>query len=211
MECVEQRLCKAAPSGGQISLDRVRCRAAAVALDKVIDTRRTVPAWMEIRPTLFRAADDCRNPGTSKSHHSPGEERLARRVDESVARWSLVLGFVATVLDSIISIDNLSPRRQEPGTGSMMVGWGCSNFFLAQGAAATLAGCAACPISGQAALLTPLGWLTDRMLAAPSMEWPAADWWTAFSDPQLDALISEALARSPDVAAAGARVRAAEA
>lgn len=46
---------------------------------------------------------------------------------------------------------------------------------------------------------------------ARSGDWPAAAWWRSFGDPQLDALIGEALASSPDVAAAAARIRAAEA
>lgn len=41
----------------------------------------------------------------------------------------------------------------------------------------------------------------------PSAAWPQQDWWTAYGDPQLDALVAEALAGSPDVAAAQARVR----
>jgi len=40
---------------------------------------------------------------------------------------------------------------------------------------------------------------------------PAAQWWTALGDQQLDALIQEALANSPDVDAAEARLRAARA
>lgn len=38
-------------------------------------------------------------------------------------------------------------------------------------------------------------------------EWPREAWWRAYGDPQLDALVEEALAGSPDVAAAQARVR----
>lgn len=41
--------------------------------------------------------------------------------------------------------------------------------------------------------------------------WPATSWWTTFGDPNLGALIEEAVNGSPDVAAAAARVRAAEA
>jgi len=37
-------------------------------------------------------------------------------------------------------------------------------------------------------------------------QWPRQDWWTAYGDPQLDALVAEALAGSPDVAAAQARI-----
>ncbi|TCM19577.1 NodT family efflux transporter outer membrane factor (OMF) lipoprotein [Novosphingobium sp. PhB165] len=36
--------------------------------------------------------------------------------------------------------------------------------------------------------------------------WPQQQWWTAYGDPQLDALVTEALAGSPDVAVAQARI-----
>ncbi|WP_159863923.1 efflux transporter outer membrane subunit [Novosphingobium sp. 9U] len=41
----------------------------------------------------------------------------------------------------------------------------------------------------------------------PAAAWPREQWWRAYGDPQLDALVAEALAGSPDVAAAQARVR----
>lgn len=37
--------------------------------------------------------------------------------------------------------------------------------------------------------------------------WPSADWWKRFNDPQLDALVDEALKGSPTLRAADARVR----
>ncbi len=39
--------------------------------------------------------------------------------------------------------------------------------------------------------------------------WPSRDWWKALGDPQLDALVTEALADNPDIAMAAARARAA--
>lgn len=42
-------------------------------------------------------------------------------------------------------------------------------------------------------------------------EFPAQDWWRSFGDPQLDALVAEALQGTPSLAAADARVRKAEA
>ncbi len=39
------------------------------------------------------------------------------------------------------------------------------------------------------------------------MDWPADDWWTVYQDPQLNALMAEALQGSPDLKAAEARVR----
>lgn len=43
--------------------------------------------------------------------------------------------------------------------------------------------------------------------AAPVAGWPQERWWTAYGDSRLDALVDEALANSPSVAAAEARIR----
>src|SRR5262249_20013798 len=40
--------------------------------------------------------------------------------------------------------------------------------------------------------------------------WPADGWWKAYGDPQLDSLVGEGIAGSPDLAAAVARVRTAQ-
>jgi NodT family efflux transporter outer membrane factor (OMF) lipoprotein len=71
-----------------------------------------------------------------------------------------------------------------------------------------LAACAVPPKLGPApAVRAPL--------AAASLtgarDWPAADWWQAWGDPALAALVAEALAGNPDMAAAQARVAAADA
>jgi len=50
-----------------------------------------------------------------------------------------------------------------------------------------------------------------QSLTAPDAAWPEADWWRSYRDPQLDALIGEARRGSPAVAAAVARIRAAQA
>ncbi|MET0328714.1 MAG: TolC family protein, partial [Luteimonas sp.] len=53
-----------------------------------------------------------------------------------------------------------------------------------------------------------------RSLAADPLsaaDFPRSDWWTAFADPQLDALIAESLRDSPTLAAADARTRSAQA
>lgn len=57
----------------------------------------------------------------------------------------------------------------------------------------------------------PAAFASSRSLAAPNRAWPEAAWWKAWGDPALDALIGEALAGSPDYAAALARLRKAEA
>jgi NodT family efflux transporter outer membrane factor (OMF) lipoprotein len=48
---------------------------------------------------------------------------------------------------------------------------------------------------------------SKRSLAAPEANWPAQDWWTRFHDRQLNELMTEALAHSPSMAQAEARVR----
>lgn len=51
----------------------------------------------------------------------------------------------------------------------------------------------------------------DAVRAADaSAHWPNADWWRAYGDPQLNALVDAAQTGSPTLAAAGARVREAE-
>ena len=49
------------------------------------------------------------------------------------------------------------------------------------------------------------------LVGAPAGEWPGERWWTAFADPQLDALIDEALSANPTLALAAARIRRAQA
>ncbi len=52
---------------------------------------------------------------------------------------------------------------------------------------------------------------TAKSFAAPVADWPSNSWWKAYGDPQLDQLIDEALAGSPDLKIVSARVRGAEA
>lgn len=47
-------------------------------------------------------------------------------------------------------------------------------------------------------------------LASATAPWPGEGWWAGYGDPQLSALMEEALAGSPDLAAAAARLRTAE-
>ncbi|MBN8842681.1 MAG: efflux transporter outer membrane subunit [Sphingomonadales bacterium] len=51
---------------------------------------------------------------------------------------------------------------------------------------------------------------SSASLADATGAWPVEGWWTGFGDAQLDTLIAEGLAGSPDIATAAARVRAAE-
>jgi NodT family efflux transporter outer membrane factor (OMF) lipoprotein len=70
-------------------------------------------------------------------------------------------------------------------------------------------GCA--PDLGPAAkLTTPQDYASARSLDAPQADWPGDRWWTAYGDDQLNRLIDTALASSPDLREAAARVRLAE-
>ena len=52
---------------------------------------------------------------------------------------------------------------------------------------------------------------SQKSFTAPATDWPVQDWWTAYKDPQLTALIAEGLAGSPDIGIAEARVKEADA
>lgn len=83
---------------------------------------------------------------------------------------------------------------------------------LAAGLAAVLAACASVPDrTPAAAAQTPESLVSTQSLQAASAAWPATDWWRAYNDPQLTGLIDEALAHSPTLAEAQARLRAANA
>jgi NodT family efflux transporter outer membrane factor (OMF) lipoprotein len=79
-------------------------------------------------------------------------------------------------------------------------------------AATALSACATLPPAAPGRVAkAPQAYATAQALAAPARDWPADAWWTAYGDPQLNRLIDEALAGAPDLAAAQARVRKAEA
>jgi NodT family efflux transporter outer membrane factor (OMF) lipoprotein len=83
---------------------------------------------------------------------------------------------------------------------------------LLAASALALAGASACaPNLGPATTLKPVAdYAATQSFQAPAADWPADGWWKAYGDPQLDALIDEALKGSPDLRAAEARVRKAE-
>jgi NodT family efflux transporter outer membrane factor (OMF) lipoprotein len=80
-----------------------------------------------------------------------------------------------------------------------------------------LAACAVPPRLGPPpALRAPAAVASAQSLAPATATpaprpWPAANWWQAWGDPQLAALIAEALAANPDIAQAQARLAAADA
>jgi NodT family efflux transporter outer membrane factor (OMF) lipoprotein len=78
--------------------------------------------------------------------------------------------------------------------------------------ALSLSGCATVPHLGAAPNIRAPDSLASAIgLPRTASNWPANDWWVSFGDPALDILIEEAITTSPDVAAATARVRQAEA
>ena len=80
--------------------------------------------------------------------------------------------------------------------------------LLAAVSALALAGCASLPPAAPARIAKPpAAYETRASFAAPAADWPADRWWSAYGDAQLDQLIQEALAGSPTLASAEARIR----
>lgn len=84
--------------------------------------------------------------------------------------------------------------------------------MVALAAAALTVGCAKLPTGGAAPQVrAPQSFKSVESLKAPVTEWPADQWWAKYGDPQLNTLIDEALGNSPDLAAATARLKLADA
>jgi NodT family efflux transporter outer membrane factor (OMF) lipoprotein len=84
--------------------------------------------------------------------------------------------------------------------------------LLAGGAAIALSACAAIPRLDPAPKpKTTVAFASNESLAAPTADWPDDHWWTAYGDPQLNQLVDEALAGSPNLTQAEARLRQARA
>jgi NodT family efflux transporter outer membrane factor (OMF) lipoprotein len=93
------------------------------------------------------------------------------------------------------------------------MGWlsSLSRKALILAGAATLAACATLPPPGPARVAkAPQSYAVAQSLAGSDRSWPADTWWTAYGDPQLTGLITEALANSPSLAVAEARIRKAQ-
>lgn len=72
----------------------------------------------------------------------------------------------------------------------------------------TAGGCAQIPSLGKPPAMKPVEQLASaKSFSAPVAAWPGDHWWNAYGDPQLDALIEEALRDSPDLQRAEARLR----
>ena len=86
--------------------------------------------------------------------------------------------------------------------------------MLALAGALAVAGCASLGDSKvQSTLRDPAALQASQALESRAAQaaWPASDWWKAYGDPQLDALVDDALKGNPTIALAEARVRKADA
>ncbi len=78
-------------------------------------------------------------------------------------------------------------------------------------AATALSACATLPPAAPARVVkAPEAYAAAHALSGSNRDWPSDAWWTAYSDSQLDTLIREALADSPTLASAEARIRKAQ-
>ncbi|HWK82320.1 MAG TPA: RND transporter, partial [Caldimonas sp.] len=89
-----------------------------------------------------------------------------------------------------------------------MIGPRARAFVLGPGAAALLAGCVAGPDYVRPDVETPPAWKVEApwRAAAPDDAAPKGAWWERFGDARLDALQRQALAQSPSLAVAAARL-----
>jgi len=87
-----------------------------------------------------------------------------------------------------------------------------SRTGLAVAVSLVMSGCAGLPSTQ---ILQPIRsidqYQSGSALSGPTVAWPDEQWWRRYADPQLDELIQEGLANSPDMAVAAARLRNAEA
>ena len=101
-----------------------------------------------------------------------------------------------------------------PGPASGRKGRGLPyRQFLMAGLTLCAAALSACvPDLGTAPKLSqPSAYTTAKSFDAPTVNWPTEEWWTAYGDPELNKLEEEAILGAPDLKAAQARVRAAQA
>jgi NodT family efflux transporter outer membrane factor (OMF) lipoprotein len=94
----------------------------------------------------------------------------------------------------------------------MALGITSRRLLLASAASAVLCSCATPPdLGAPAQLAAPEQYETVRSFGAPVVAWPSDRWWENYGDAQLSGLIEEALADSPSLAVAAARLSRAQA
>lgn len=85
-------------------------------------------------------------------------------------------------------------------------------WVLTLSGALLAAGCAPLPpVSSPASVKTPGAFATANSFESAAAQWPVEAWWTTYGDRQLDTLVDEALRDAPDLQAASARLRRADA
>jgi NodT family efflux transporter outer membrane factor (OMF) lipoprotein len=87
-----------------------------------------------------------------------------------------------------------------------------SRHALALILATALAGCAHVPeLGARPQAKAAASYAAQQSFQAPKADWPGERWWSVYGDAQLDRIVDEALATSPTLAQAQARVRRADA
>lgn len=100
----------------------------------------------------------------------------------------------------------MNPTVEKQRRGGAPLRAGVTLGAFAAGAL-TLGACAGLPNASPPKDAKVIGYYAAaESFTAPASDWPASDWWKAYGDPQLDQLIDEALAGSPDMAIARARI-----
>lgn len=105
-------------------------------------------------------------------------------------------------------------RIFERGAVALQVGLKAVSLMLACGSLLLSGGCVSGRDRHPPRPLDPGKLVAERTLAGTGVDesaWPTDQWWHAYGDPQLDALIEEALAGNPTLPEAQARLRAAQA
>ena len=116
---------------------------------------------------------------------------------------------VGPVLHALPMSDGGS-HRSSPAMRAQAISTARGSLFFA--IALALSACAALPPQGaRPQVASAADYASSYSLAAPVGRWPAEGWWESYGDVQLDALIREALAGSPNIAVAEARLRRAQA
>src|SRR5205823_6372017 len=111
-------------------------------------------------------------------------------------------------------IDNGRARGDNEHSPTRRALMSTRNIVLAATLAASLTGCVERSDWKPAPRLEPRSLDAQQTLAGARLDaaaWPAEQWWRAYGDPQLDALIAAALAGSPSLEIAEARLRSAQA
>lgn len=109
--------------------------------------------------------------------------------------------------NALLPSPHVSPAAVASGTARRL-----GSIALTAIAAAVLAGCAAFGNSHTTQVMTePSQLATTQSLPGQHGQWPSQDWVDQFGDPQLRALVDEAIENSPNLQAALARVEASRA